>query len=129
MKIKKIKKTNISKMNTVFDADLSVKESCLSEFISKFNQLKINGDFVEFKNIEMGDIITTNNKVRFSGTDAAKVEQFKVIISNNQYRPYHKGPPPVAEPIGEGKYILISGHHRYDAHLDVGHKTILCIVL
>lgn len=103
--------------------------SLIEMVLNKFNKLNID---IDVKNVKVLDIPLENlkknsNKVRMSGESEETIQKIIEIINDNQYDPY-KYIPPVVEKSGN-KYIIISGHHRFYAHLGLARETMMCVVV
>ena len=66
------------------------------------------------------------NIVRPDGINETHVGKFRTLIVNKGYRPYHNIPPVVI--LIDGIYYLLSGEHRYSAHLHE-HKTEMWVAI
>jgi hypothetical protein len=119
MKTKNIKNRNV---------DITAESRCRDRILGKFGQLNISPTIVEIKEVNMDDIISNNNKVRFSGEDTLVIDKLVEIIKKNDYRPYDFVPP-VVEPNEDGTYTIVSGHHRHHAHNCTKRNTMLCAVV
>ena len=119
MKTKNIKNRNI---------DIIGESRCRDHILAKFSQLNISPTLIEIKEVNMDDIISNSNKVRFSGEDTSTIDKLVEAIRKNGYRPYDFVPP-IVESNEDGTYTLVSGHHRHHAHNCTKQNTMLCAVV
>ena len=86
----------------------------------------------EFKEIQCTNVLqrTGNkltNKVRAEGIDQEKVAAFVDRIENGQYRFIYE--QPTVKDLGNNLYELLTGEHRYQAHIAAGRETIFVAVV
>ena len=101
---------------------------CKNRIQSKFDKLNINPTLIDIKEINLSDIVSNKNKVRFNGEDTNVIDKIVEIIKNNEYKPFDHIPP-IVDVNDDGTYTLISGHHRRHAHNNLKLKTMMCAVV
>jgi len=95
---------------------------------AKFNQFNINPKIVKTEEIPLSKLKSNLNGTRFTGEDAKSVTSLVEIINNGEYDP-ERYIPPIVESNIDNNYIIISGHHRYHAHLNVGRDKMFSVVV
>lgn len=104
--------------------------------ISKDNR---DGTFIPIKDIVLktkdgkyvpGDHPTAihQNVSRSKGYNPDKVRKFEDIIKRGEFK-HGDDVPPVVVKLRNGKYRLVSGHHRFEAHYNVGCTDMFVIIV
>ena len=83
---------------------------------------------VECKYIPLSDIKRESNSGRESDFNIKKIQMFEKAILTGQYYPTRYEPPMVVMN-GDGKYVLKTGFHRYNAHLGTEQKELWVAVV
>ena len=104
-------------MNTVID-----------KVAFKFAELDIKNSNLKLETIPLNKLQTNKNYARMSGLDKNCIVELANLIKNNKYD-LNNFISPIVEQNDDGDgYTIISGHHRYKAHILAKQKEMVCVV-
>ena len=104
-------------MNTVID-----------KVVLKFAELDIKNSNLKLETIPLNKLQTNKNYARMSGLDKNCIVELANLIKNNKYD-LNNFISPIVEQNDDGDgYTIISGHHRYKAHILAKQKEMVCVV-
>lgn len=104
-------------MNTVLD-----------KVAFKFAELDIKNSNLKLETIPLNKLQTNKNYARMSGLDKNCIVELANLIKNNKYD-LNNFISPIVEQNDDGDgYTIISGHHRYKAHILAKQKEMVCVV-
>ena len=104
-------------MNTVID-----------KVVLKFAELDIKNSNLKLETIPLSKLQTNKNYARMSGLDKNCIEELANLIKNHKYD-LNNFISPIVEQNDDGDgYTIISGHHRYKAHINAKQKEMVCVV-
>jgi len=104
-------------MNTVLD-----------KVVLKFAELDIKNSNLKLESIPLSKLQTNKNLVRMGGMDRNCIAELADLIKNHKYD-LNNFISPIVEQNDDGDgYTIISGHHRYKAHINAKQKEMVCVV-
>jgi hypothetical protein len=115
-------------MNTTNVVNNDVTSVLTKRIYSKFDQSNINPTITEITEISLTNLKSNYNKVRTKGECLDTVTKMCELIKNGEYDPF-RYVPPIVESVGQDKYMIVSGHHRFMAHRALDINTMLCVIV
>lgn len=88
----------------------------------------INITITDIVNIPLEKLRGNSNSVRPSGECQDTINKIVETLRNGQYDPYRYFAP-IVEKTDDDNYLIISGHHRYKAHISDKRDSMLCVVV